>query len=537
MHITSGTRIGSYEIVDSLGAGGMGNVYRATDPRLGREIAIKTLPPELAHDEAALTRFEREARFLAALNHPNIASIYGIEEHAGERFLILELVPGETLDSRIAHEPLSLDETLRVALDVAHALEAAHEAGIVHRDLKPSNVKITPDGRVKLLDFGIAKTLPSATDLSRASTMASDLTRGGTVIGTPAYMSPEQIRGAEVDRRSDIWAFGCLLYEMLTGRRAFNGNSYIELADAIRSADPDWTALPRGTPDRLRRLVMHCLRKDPRERLHDIGDARVELQEIAAERAPTRAQKPWWIAIALAIIAVVAMLIWKRPPAPRSTSAAPKLTQFTFAEGLEEFPAWSPDGNSIVYSGDVSGIRKLFIKHLGSNEIRQITRGDFDDLQPSWSADGRRILFVRARERNQRIEPGDVFSSYEGKAADVWSLDLQSRREARLIEAAFYPSESPDGKFIAVDATWAGPDRIWIVDEHGHNPQQLTSESSEAVTHLLPRWSPDGKKIVYQRVERTKFDLALVDLATRRSVPLTRGNDRKINPAWGHDGK
>ncbi len=519
----------------------MGNVYRATDPRLGREIAIKTLPPDLAHDPAALARFEREARFLAALNHPNIASIYGIEEHSGERFLILEFVKGETLDTLLARGALSLEQTFRIALDVARALEAAHESGIIHRDLKPSNVKIAPDGRVKLLDFGIAKNLiPPASDLSRASTLANDLTRGGTVIGTPAYMSPEQIRGGEVDRRADIWAYGCLLYEMLTGKRAFNGTTYIELADAIRNTDPDWTALPKNTPERLRRLVMHCLKKDPRERTHDIADARVELQEIAGERSGVRAKRPVWIAFVAAAVAIGVALfttLWRRPVSSRPSIATPKLTQLTFTEGVEEFPAWSPDGNSIVFAGHVAGIRKLFIKRVDSNETQQLTKGDYDDLQPSWSPDGKRIVFVRGREARRHIEVGDPFGFYEASAADLWSIDLQSRREERVAEGAYDPSFSPDGKQIAVDASWAGPRRIWIIGGRGENPQQLTNDSSDAVAHLLPHWSPDGKKIVYQRLERTKYDIALVDAGTRQSVAVTNDFYRKVNPVWGGDGK
>lgn len=541
LHITTGTRIGAYEIVGELGAGGMGNVYRATDPRLGREIAIKALPHDLAHDSAALARFEREARFLAALNHSNIAAIYGIEEQSGERFLVLELVRGESLDALLARGPLPLDQALRMAIEIASALEAAHEAGIVHRDLKPSNVRITPEGHVKLLDFGIAKHLAPVIDVSKAATMANDLTRAGSVVGTPAYMSPEQIRGAEVDRRSDIWAFGCLLFEMLTGRRAFNGHNYIELADAIRSGESDWSALPKSTPERLRRLTARCLKKDPHERLHDIGDARVELEEIAAERAGGRARKIprlMFVALIAAAAAITAGLMLSRRPSPAlpSSTAAPKLTQLTFAEGVEEFPAWSPDGASIVYSADVAGIRKLFIRKIGSNETQQLTKGDHDDLQSAWSADGRHIVFVRARDTKRRLEPGDVFNFYDGSAADLWSIDLQSRRESRLVEGAFYPSISPDGKSIAVDASWAGPRRIWIVDGRGQNPQQVTSDSSEAVAHMLPNWSPDGKKIVYQRIERTKFDVSVVDIATRTSVAVTNDNFREVNPVWAHDG-
>jgi Tol biopolymer transport system component len=300
--------------------------------------------------------------------------------------------------------------------------------------------------------------------------------------------------------------------------------------------------LPKSTPEGLRRLLTRCLKKDPRERLHDIADARVELEEIAAERrggGVRKAQRPIFLAPIGAAVAIVAWFLLTRrpPPALPSSTAAPKLTQLTFAEGVEEFPAWSPDGRSIVYSGDVVGIRKLFIRKIDSNETQQVTKGDQDELQPAWTADGRHIVFVRAHDAKRRLEPADVFNFYEGSAADLWSIDLQSRRESRLAEGAFYPSISPDGKSIAVDASWAGPRRIWIVDERGQNPQQVTSDSSEAVTHMLPHWSPDGKKIVYQRIERTKFDIAMVDIGSRKSVAVTNDNYRKINPVFGHDGK
>src|ERR1700694_4078987 len=236
----------------------MGNVYRASDRRLGRDVAIKTLPENLARAPAALARFEREARFLASLNHPNIATIYGIEEFDGERFLVLELVPGTTLEG-----PIRVDDAVRIAIDIASGLEAAHKAGVVHRDLKPSNVKITPEGRVKILDFGIAKRLDGSDEV----TMERNLTREGSLIGTPAYMSPEQIRGGEIDRRADIWAFGCVLYEMLTGKRAFGGRTFMEVADAVQHSDPDWSALPRDTPQPVRHVLSRCLKKDPRARL------------------------------------------------------------------------------------------------------------------------------------------------------------------------------------------------------------------------------------------------------------------------------
>ncbi len=494
----------------------MGNVYRASDTRLGREIAIKTLPPALARDPAALARFEREARFLASLNHPNIATIYGIEEHDGGRFLILELVPGETLEAVLARGPLSLDQTLKIALEVATALEAAHEAGIIHRDLKPSNVKITPDGRVKLLDFGIAKNLPSATDASSAATV----TRVGMLIGTPAYMSPEQIRGGEVDRRSDIWSFGCLLYEMLTGRRAFKGTTYIELADAIRNTEPDFTALP----ERVRRVVMHCLKKDPTDRFNNIGDARRELQE--GEPSAGRS------GIFAAIISAFRNPRQERQPSPPVL----RLKQFTFAAGIEEFPAWSPDGGAIVYSRDVGGLRKLFLKTLEGSE-RQLTSGDSDDLHACF-AGARRVLFVRARDPRRRLEPTDVFGfyGYETSMGDVWSIDTDTGRETRIIDNAYSPSVSPDGRAIAIDASWGGPRRIWIVDDRGRNPQQVTTETSEAVSHIGPSWSPDGKRLTFQQIERTKFNVAVIELATRRSATITDDAYQNINPVWSLSG-
>ena len=540
MQIISGTRIGGYEVVEPLGAGGMGNVYRAADRRLGRDVAIKTLPPDLAQDPAALARFEREARFLASLNHPNIAAIYGIEEFDGERFLILELVPGTTLEG-----PIPVDEAIRIAIDIASALEAAHQAGIIHRDLKPSNVKITPDGRVKTLDFGIAKQVPGAAkDLTGQVTVESDLTRDGSIVGTPAYMSPEQIRGGEIDRRADIWAFGCVLYEMLTGKRAFGGRAFMEVADAVQHNDPDWSALPGNTPQQVRHVLSRCLNKDPRERLHDIADARLELQEIAADRrmpSGTGKRNAGSMVIVLAAIAVIAVAIvgWRlmrtRATHPATSPTALKLTQFTVAAGLEEFPSWSPDGNSIVYAGDVHGVRKLFLKRVNGQES-QLTTGEYDDLEPAWSPDGRRILFVRAREPNRRMEPGDVFGIYEPKSGDIWSIDLKSRRESRLVEDAYGPAFSPDGASIAVDASWAGPRRIWIVDSRGHNPQQVSSDTSEAVSHILPTWSPDSKKIAYQRQERTTFDIRATNTATRETFAVTPPTYKAINPAWSPRG-
>ena len=281
MSLIAGARLGPYEIVGPLGSGGMGEVYRARDNRLQRDVAIKVLPDALATDAEHLARLQREARMLAALNHPNIAIIHGLDESNGVYALVLELVEGPTLADRLRGGPLELDETLRIANQLADALEAAHVAGIIHRDLKPSNIKIRPDGTVKVLDFGLAKPLESRApnpDVSPTLT-AVGATRHGTILGTAAYMSPEQARGQIVDKRTDIWAFGCVLYEMLTGGRPFAGKDVTETLAFVITREPDWTNLPAGTPAAVRRLLQRALEKDQRRRLADVADARIELED------------------------------------------------------------------------------------------------------------------------------------------------------------------------------------------------------------------------------------------------------------------
>jgi hypothetical protein len=285
MALSVGLQLGTYEILCPLGAGGMGEVFRARDSRLGREVAIKVLRDDFAQDPERLARFEREARLLASLNHPNIATIHGLEEANGLRFLVMELVPGPTLADRLQGRPLAIEEVVAVGRQVAEGLEAAHEKGVIHRDLKPSNIKVTAPRRVKLLDFGLAKALgPEAADHWH-STVGFEATRDGVILGTPAYMSPEQARGKPLDKRTDLWSFGCVLYEMLAGSRAFAGETGSDVLAAILEREPDWGALPATTPARLRELVQRCLRKDVSRRLRDIGDARIELEEATQEPA------------------------------------------------------------------------------------------------------------------------------------------------------------------------------------------------------------------------------------------------------------
>ncbi|MEP7028317.1 MAG: serine/threonine-protein kinase, partial [Candidatus Eisenbacteria bacterium] len=293
MTLTPGTKVGPYEIIGPLGAGGMGEVYRARDTRLGRDVAIKALPAEFARDPERLARFEREAKLLASLSHPNIAGIYGLELEDDHRYLVLEYIEGETLAARLMQGPLGVPETVEVCAGIAAALESAHEGGVVHRDLKSANVMLTSTGVVKVLDFGLAKggggvASGSSADgaLSASPTMTYGYmgTEAGMVLGTAAYMSPEQARGRALDKRTDIWSFGCVLFECLTGKQAFAGETVSDLIAHILTGEPDWAALPAATPPRLRELLRRCLEKDARRRLRDMGDARIELEEVLSPR-------------------------------------------------------------------------------------------------------------------------------------------------------------------------------------------------------------------------------------------------------------
>ena len=281
-----GKTLAHYEITSQLGKGGMGEVYQAKDRKLGRDVAIKVLPEEFAKDADRVARFQREAKLLASLNHPNIAAIYGLEESGGTNFLVLELVEGETLADRIKHGPIPVEESLKLALQIAEALEAAHEKGVIHRDLKPANIKVTPDGKVKVLDFGLAKAFAgeqAELNLSNSPTLSNAATQQGVILGTAAYMSPEQARGKAVDKRADIWAFGCVLFEMLTGRAAFSGRDVTEILAAVIRAEPEWTSLPANLHWRLREVIEHCLKKEAKDRYHDISDVKSDIQRVLAD--------------------------------------------------------------------------------------------------------------------------------------------------------------------------------------------------------------------------------------------------------------
>ena len=414
MSLTPGTRIGSYEIAAQIGAGGMGEVYRARDTRLDRAVAIKILPESFAHDPERLARFEREAKTLAALNHPNIAIIHGFEDATGIKALVMELVEGLTLADWIAQGPIPLDEALPIAKQIAEALEVAHEHGIIHRDLKPANIKVRPDGTVKVLDFGLAKALagdaaisPAALTNSPTITSPVGVTGVGVLLGTAAYMSPEQAKGRAVDKRSDVWAFGCVLYEMLTGRRAFAGEDVPETIGAVIHKEPDWTALPAATPPAIRTLLRRCLQKDRRQRIPDVGVARIEIQDVIAAgpagvsppRAATRYRErlAWAVAaVACAVAAGVAASSWLRPAAKPDAPAILASILPVEEAAMAGLPpsrfAISPDGRYLAFTAG-PGPPRLWVRSL-ETDARQHLPGTEGAFAPFWSPDSQSLAFI-----------------------------------------------------------------------------------------------------------------------------------------------
>ena len=493
--LTPGTQLGVFEITGTLGAGGMGDVYRARDTRLGRDVAVKLLPPVLADDPDRRARFERESRLLAALNHPHIAAIHSVEEIDGRLALILELVEGPTVADRLATGPIPIGEALQIARQLAEALEAAHGKGVVHRDLKPSNVKITSDGTVKLLDFGLAKATPTAIHERDAQPGSADAdpTHDGVILGTGAYMSPEQARGQSVDKRTDVWAFGCVLYEMMTGRRAFSGETISDTIAAILGREPDWTALPAALPPEVQRLMRRCLQKDPRRRIHDIADARVEIDEAldtasTPAASPTRAigasRRTLAILVVTLLVAGVApsLVGWRRGLFAPAQSAAPPLTYLSLSlpqgVGLQSPPTVSPDGSSIAFVGSDGKSRRLFVRRLGSPEFRAIPGTEFAS-DPFWSPDGQWLaFFARGKLKKVAVDRGapvEICNTSEARGGS-WGRTGTIIFTPHLIDGAVY----------RVSANGGVPEPVTRLDEaRGDN------------SHRWPVFLPDGVHFLY----------------------------------------
>ena len=494
-----GRQLGVYQVLAPIGAGGMGEVYRARDTSLGRDVAIKVLPVTLTTDLDRLERFEREARLLAALNHPNVAHVYGFERGGATPALVMELVEGPTLLDRIAKGPIPFDEALAIARQLAGALDAAHERGIVHRDLKPANIKVRSDGTVKVLDFGLAKAIGG--ELEADVTHAVTSTFAGVVLGTPAYMSPEQARGHPVDKRTDIWAFGCVLLEMLTGRSAFARDTVSDTIAAILERDPDWR-LPAAAAS-VRPLLQRCLEKDARNRLRDIGDAMALMdatRAVAASPAP-RARERWLTGIAAAaVISAAALAVWlfSRPAA-----APPELLRFTVPapDGQRIAPgdaasgaiAVSPDGRQIAFvAGPTPDQSMVWIRSLDSLTARPLP-GTEGAAQLFWSPDGRYLGFAHAGSGGR----GKLFKIAVAGGAPHELGDTGAGRAAW----------SSHGVIL-----FMGPDRrLYTVPENGGQPSRVTEldESRQELLHNWPVFLPDGRRFIFFARSRTAANNAL----------------------------
>jgi eukaryotic-like serine/threonine-protein kinase len=545
MALPPGSRVGPYEIVAAIGAGGMGEVYRARDTRLDRDVAVKILPDMFAADADRLARFEREARTLAALNHPHIAQIFGLEsvqDATGNHrpgtssALVMELVDGEDLADRIRGGPLPLDEALAIALQIAGALEAAHERGIVHRDLKPANVKVRPDGAVKVLDFGLAKALDAAPATDAPTFTSPAMTEMGVILGTAAYMAPEQAKGKAVDRRVDIWAFGCVLFEMLAGQRPFDGETVTELLAAVLTQPPEWTRLPPGLPPAVTHLLRRCLEKDPRRRLRDIGDARVVLEDPAA-LAPAAPAASAGLSARLFVAGVLAagalagaagyLFAALRTGPPAAAAVLTSFRQLTDQPGVERQPTISPDGKTIVYVSDARGKHDLYLLRVGGRKSILLTEdSDADDYAPAFSPDGARIAF-----RSERSGGG------------IFVMEATGESVRRITDIGYDPSWSPDGRHLVVAAEAiedplgrSGDSHLWVV-----NVADGTRRRILAIDGVGPRWAPGGGRIVFWHMNAaSQRDIATVAADGSEEVapvPLTSDAHIDWSPTWSPDGR
>ena len=554
MPLTVGSRVGPYEVVEAIGAGGMGEVFRARDHALARDVAVKVLPAAFADDDDRRQRFAREARLLAALNHPHIAQVYGIEDSSAGSAIVMELVPGRTLRDLIRSRAVGTREALAYARQVALALDAAHEKGIIHRDLKPDNIKVTPDGVVKVLDFGLAKARVEDDGTAGGETRtAAGETRPGQVMGTVGYMSPEQVRGQDVDRRTDIWAFGCILFELFSGRFPFDAPTVSDTIAAVLEKAPDWTALPAATPTSVRHLIGRCLEKDRRQRLRDIGDA---IPELADERpaaaasqpaSPTPSSSSLWrpLAIILATAALAmagyfAMFGTARNTVP-STSHLPAsgshATPLTAYPGFEQAPTFSPDGSQIAFSWDGQGQDNfdIYFKLVGAGEPRQLTSHPAHDAKPAWSPNGARIAFLRfTSERDAELMVIPALGGAERKIATVYPVHSWDRPFPNL-------AWTPDGRWLAFGGALSrdGPRGIWLLAADGKENQekrQVTEAPGDTDTgDFSPAPSPDGTHIAFIR-ERT-FSRSAVFVVPLTAGGVTAGRAVQLTPeSWNVNG-
>ena len=541
MALAPGTRLGAYEILTLIGSGGMGEVYRAKDTRLGRDVALKILPPTFTGDPDRLARFRREAQVLASMNHPHICAIFGLDEANGTQFLVLELVDGQSLARRIARGRIPVDEALGIAKQIAEALEAAHEKGIIHRDLKPANVALTSGGNVKVLDFGLAKATEPASgtslDVTNSPTITppSMRTGVGVILGTAAYMSPEQAKGRLADKRCDIWAFGCVLFEMLTGKRAFAAEDVSDTLAFVLTKEPDFSLLPANTPATTRTLLRRCIEKDPTRRLHDIADARLEIEDViwppaaVIDRPPAAAsvananRLTVRAVVATAILAIAAGAWWL---GRRSSAAAPawsEFTQLTDASGVETAPSISPDGGSFAYSSAARGSWDVYVQRVGGrNPVLIAGDPERDEVWPAFSPDGKQIAF-----------------SLSGGTGGIFVVGATGESVRRLTDFGSNPAWAPDGQHIVFSSeeVRSAYDRIsvstlWTVDVAGDAPIKIDGGDA-----IQPAWSPSGRRIAFWQVLGGQRDLATIPAGGGPHVVLTADAAVDWAPAWSPDGR
>ena len=544
MTLAAGTKLGPYEIVAPLGAGGMGEVYRARDSKLARDVAVKVLPEKLSQDPDALARFEREARAVAALSHPNILAIFDLGLQEGRSYAVTELLDGETLRERLSEGALTTRKAVGYALQIVRGLAAAHEKGIVHRDLKPENVFVTRDGRVKILDFGLAKLMEAEPGETRSPTLAA--TQPGVVMGTVGYMSPEQVRARPVDNRTDIFSFGAILYEMLSGERAFRGDSQAETMTAIVREEPsELTGLAKSVPAGLDRVVRRCLEKSPEERFHsahDLGIALETFSEAASGSAPTlmppaRIPRPRLpIAVGLAAVLAVAGIAalagylagYRVTRRPASTAAArPTAEQLTFQAGAESAARLSPDGKTFLFVSEAAGNTDVYVQRVdGRNATNLTADSPAADRQPAFSPDGSRIAFRSERE-----------------GGGIFLMGATGESVRRLTDFGFDPAWSPDGKTIAVAGEPVedplarnAVSKLWLVDSETGERRLLTEGDA-----VQPSFSPSGRQIAYWGlpIGSGQRDLWTVSAASGSQKPVRITNDDAVdwNPFWSPDGK
>ena len=535
MSLAAGTKLGPYEIVAPLGAGGMGEVYRARDPRLQRDVAIKVLASFVTHDPDRLRRFEQEARTAGALNHPNIVAVYDVGTYEGSPYLVTELLEGSSLRVRLTGGPLPPRKATDYGVQIAHGLAAAHEKGIVHRDLKPDNIFICRDGRAKILDFGLAKlTAPEAVDATATNMAVLDQTGSGVVLGTAGYMSPEQVRGEKADSRSDIFSFGVVLYEALSGQRAFVGATAADRASAILKEDPpDLRASGRNISIALDRIVRRCLEKDPQERFESARDLAFHLETLSTESdssavgatsaSPVKRSSSVWLIAALVGVFAVAGTWWYRAKLEAANRAPVTFLRLTDFAGLEETPAFSPDGKSVVFVSDSAGTRQIFIRLLAGGPPLQITHNAGAHLEPRWSQDSASILYYTPPPE------GDA----QGTLWEVSALGGSPRRLASSLSGA---DVSHDGKRLTFFRVGEGQMQLVACDRDGSN-LRVVMQAPVSFSYRKPRWSPDDSLIAFLHSrENWADDVYVVAAAGGTPKQISDDNTLMSGLAWLQDG-